>query len=103
MSWCAVTRVGKSHNPDYWGTYEIVTDAQVTKDTVPGAYQVVLFTRRDLAVLAKTVSASADGSYRFTYLSTTQNYVLVAFDAGASPVTPAISDTPNVTLMTFDF
>lgn len=102
MSLCVTTRVGKSHNADHFGNYEIVSNATVSKESVPGAYMVVLQTRRDLCAISKTVSAD-DGSYRFRYLNGSSQFVLIAFDHGASPSSPGISDTPVLTPMAFDF
>lgn len=104
MSLLTAVRAGKSHDADYFGAYEISSGASVIEDMVAGAYEVVLFSRRDLKAIARTVSGT-DGSYRFSHLNnaTTEGYVLVAFDHGASPVSPAISDTPTLTPMAFDF
>lgn len=104
MSLLTAVRMGKSHDADHFGTYEISSGASVLEEGVPGAYEVVLLSRRDLRAIACTVSG-ADGSYAFRYLSdaTAEGYVLVAFDHGASPVSPAISDTPALTPMVFDF
>lgn len=104
MSLLTAVRTGKSHDADHFGAHEISSGASVSEEAVPGAYEVVLFSRRDLRAIARTVSG-ADGSYVFRYLSdaTTEGYVLVAFDHGASPVSPAVSDTPVLTPMVFDF
>lgn len=103
MSLLVVTRAGKSHDAEHFGSHEIVSGATVTEDGVAGVYEVALFSRRNLVALARTASAPS-GAYRFRYLANLSGgYVLVAFDHGASPVSPAISDTPVLTPMTFDF
>ena len=104
MSLLTAVRAGKSHDADYFGAYEISSGASVSEEAIPGAYEVVLLSRRDLRAIARTVSG-VDGSYVFRYLSdaTAEGYVLAAFDHGANPVSPAISDTPVLTPMAFDF
>lgn len=104
MSRLVIVRSGKSHGTDYFGGHEISTGAIVTEEGVVGAYEIVLFSRLSLKAIARVVSA-ADGSYRFQYLSNTaaEGYILVAFDSGASPTSPAISDTPILTAMGFNF
>ena len=101
--WLAQSRIGKSHYDEYFGDYEISSGAEVQEEGVAGSYEVVLLLRRELRALARTVSAT-DGSYRFQYLADhPSGYVLMAFDHGASPVTPAISDTPVLTKMVLSF
>jgi hypothetical protein len=91
--------IGKSHDPDFSGLYEIVTDAAVFRVGTPGVYRTRLYGKKRCATI-DSVTSGQDGTYRFTHLNGDSTlYFVVAFDNEGGAENMAASDSLVLSLM----